>query len=168
MPSTYEKIATQTLGSASASITFTSIPQTYTDLVMIAELRSSDSRNGGQSVNFRFNGDSSGSYSKTGAYSVGSSQASFRQTNASVIELSCVMNGSPSGLFSQNIVNIMNYSNTTTFKVVPFRVNTEGYTSYESGIYRSTSAITSITLTEPSALNWVAGSSVTIYGIKAA
>jgi hypothetical protein len=167
MTATYERIATQTLSSTASSISFTSIPQTYTDLIMIAELRSSDSRNGGQSVNFRFNGDSSSNYSKTGMYSVGSSRASFRQTSASVIELSCVMNGSASGLFSQNIVNIMNYSNTSIFKTVPFRVNTEGYTSVEIGLYRSTSAITSITITEPSALNWVAGSSVTIYGIKA-
>lgn len=170
MPATYEPIATTTLSSPAASISFSSIPQTYTDLVVIANLRSSDSRSGGQSVVFRMNGDSGNNYSKTGVYGSGSSVASFRQSNVSCIELSCTMNGTTAGVYAQNITNVMGYSSTNTFKSVLSRINTEtaGYVSAEIGLYRSTSAITSMSFTEPSGLNWVTGCSVTIYGIKAA
>lgn len=168
MPATYEPIATTTLTSPAASISFSSIPQTYTDLFMVANLRSSDPRSGGQSVNLRLNGDSGTNYSKTGVYGSSTSVGSFRQTNAGVIELSCTMNGTAAGVFAQNRVNIMNYSNANVFKTVLYRVDTEIYASGEIALYRSTSAITSITLTEPSSLNWVTGCSVTLYGIKAA
>lgn len=168
MPATYEPIATVTASGSSSTIDFTSIPSTYTDLRLIANVRSADSRSGYQSVSFSYNGSTSSLYSGTIVYGSGSSTLSYRQA-AIVFEGLCSMNGLTSGIFLPNILDIMNYSNTTTFKPTLISMGGAGLGVYKQvAVYRSTAAISSIKIAEPSALNWVAGSTATLYGIKAA
>ena len=62
MPNTYEPIATNTLGSAASSVTFSSIPSTYTDLIVVMNYANST---GLADVFFRFNGDTGSNYSDT-------------------------------------------------------------------------------------------------------
>jgi hypothetical protein len=63
---TYEAIATQTLGSAAASVTFSSIPGTYTDLVIVCTpLRVTA---GAEELVFQFNSDTGSNYSINNSY----------------------------------------------------------------------------------------------------
>jgi hypothetical protein len=160
MPSTYTPIATTTLTSSSASVTFSSIPQTYTDLVVVMNAIVNVSP---AFHNTSFNGDTATNYSTTWIVGDGSSAASARQANNSVI---AGFAANPEALY---ILNIMNYSNTTTFKSTLARtsnVNTS-ISAALVGLYRSTSAINSITIAG-SNNNYSAGTTATLYGIKAA
>lgn len=157
MPKTYEPIQTQTVGTAVATVTFSSIPQTYTDLVLVANLIDSN----GFSV-MRFNSDSGSNYSRTWMYGNGTSAGSSRGTNISGLDLKAASSGSE---YPVDIVHLMNYSNTTTYKTCLIR---QSYASNEvalyAGLWRNTAAITTITVTN----NISAGSTFTLYGVKAA
>jgi hypothetical protein len=75
---TYEAIATQTLGSAAASVTFSSIPGTYTDLVVVI---AGTLTTGSDNVSFQLNGDSGANYSVTVLTGDGSTASSGRASN---------------------------------------------------------------------------------------
>ena len=77
--STYTPIATNTLGSAQASVTFSSISGSYTDLVLIINAGTSDASE--QDCLIRVNGDTGSNYSATYMYGTGSSAASGRNAN---------------------------------------------------------------------------------------
>ena len=163
MPATYENIATTTLGSNQASVTiFSSIPSTYTDLVLVGEFTSSTLIFGG--VWLRFNGDSGTNYSITQVEGDGSSASSYRQSNSSRMEIGYNgVNGR-----QMLITNIMNYANTTTNKTSLSRYgNASNVTRASVGLWRSTSAITSITIGVDNQ-QIASGSIFTLYGIKAA
>ena len=160
MPSTYEPIATTTLGSASSSVTFSSISGAYTDLVLIVN---SARTTGNDSVSLEFNGDTGTNYSRTILYGTGSAAASYREANSSIIEI-----GIQDASNSTNIFNIMNYSNTTTYKTVLARANaTTVRVQAGVGLWRSTSAITSIKLATGGS-TFISGSTFTLYGVKSA
>ncbi len=166
MPTTtYDLIGTATATGSSPTLLVSGIPSTYTHLYLIANLRSSDSRTGGQSASLYFNNDTGGNYAKVGF----SNGASFAQTNASAIELSCAMNGNTSGSFWQNEALIVQYKNTGMYKNVSIRSGTYDTggndVAIQFGHWRNTNAISSVYIGEPSNLNWVAGSQVSIYGI---
>lgn len=175
MASTYEKIATTTLGSAVASVSFTSISGTYTDLVIIANVQG---QSNGCNMQIWFNGDgSSTNYSNTVLYSTGSVAASGRTSNQAKINFG-TNGGMPfanANQFGINIYNIQNYSNTTTYKTLlgTSRSPSGGYTGAVEfdlavGMWRNTAAITSINIGVDNSKTMQIGSSFTIYGIKAA
>ena len=166
MPATYEPISTQTLGTAVASVTFGSIPATYTDLVLIAN--SSTTTVGSSEINkMTFNSDTGTNYSTTTLAGDGSSASSFRATSQAYIRAGRnTANGD--SYFVPNKIQIMNYANTTTYKTaIAQGPEANAYLETEVGLWRSTSAITSITLTAGSN-NYKVGSTFTLYGIKAA
>ena len=158
--STYEPIATTTLGSASAGVTFSSIPQTYTDLVIVVD---GNTTSGPTDNNMQFNGDTSSNYTITGLYGDGSTAASFRSA-ATNMEVGGIHWASGRG---NRIVNIMNYSNATTYKTILSRVASCTLIQARVGLWRSTSAITSIYVFV-GASTYTAGTSFTLYGIAAA
>lgn len=159
MPATYEPIATTTLGSAQSSIAFSSIPGTYTDLVLVSNFTGSG---GDFNALLTFNSDTGSNYSETVIYGNGSSAASGRQTSATSIR-----SGYNNAERTINRINIMNYSNSTTNKTVLIRWDSGGYTDLRVGLWRSTNAITSLSLTT-NQNNFASGSTFTLYGIKAA
>lgn len=163
MAATYEPIATQTLGSAAATVTFSSIPGTYTDLVLIIDSVASASTN---NMDIQFNGDTGSNYSRTKLTGDGASATSSRTTSQTSIRLTgdgIVTTGK-----SNHLVQIMNYSNTTTYKTLLARANNAAYgLDAVVGLYRSTSAITSLLL-DLTAANFATGSTFTLYGIAAA
>jgi hypothetical protein len=164
MPSTYEPIATQTLGSAAASVTFSSISGAYTDLLLVSNIGASS---GGQDYRIQFNGDTGNNYSTTVLYSTASSAISARSSNAAFIYLDYVglTASSVQGLYT---TNIMNYANTTTYKTVLNRcADGSNASEAEVGLWRNTAAITSIVVAM-TAGNLITGSTFTLYGIKAA
>jgi hypothetical protein len=164
MPQTYEPIATTTLGSTATTVSFTSIPGTYTDLVLVTSIKAATTDT---NQFMRFNSDSSTNYSQTNLYGTGTSALSFQQSSQD--KINSVLSGYL--VTSQNspgIYNIMNYSNTTTFKTMISRFNNSSVIAQaEVSLYRSTSAITSIEIfTTPD--SFAVGSTLTLYGIKAA
>ena len=155
--STYTPIATTTLGSAAASYTFSSIPSTYTDLVLIINPNSTV-----DNMNFRFNGDTGTNYSNTWLFGDGSSASSTRGTNRTTIA------GTVSSGLEIVRFQIMNYSNTTTYKSTLNRPDdAANYVGANVGLWRSTAAINSVTILAGSG-NIPAGAMLTLYGIAAA
>jgi hypothetical protein len=155
---TYVALQTQTLTTAVSVVTFNSFSG-YTDLVLVTAGTASTSGAGW----LTFNGDSpsSGSnYSNTSLYGDGSSAGSYRRTSQSRINDSLYY-----GTQCNNIFHIMNYANTTTNKTVLLRSNYPGgELNATVGLYLSTSAITTLTLTH-SGGNFSVGSTFTLYGI---
>ena len=164
MTATYEKIATTTLGSA-GTVTFNSIPGTYTDIVLISSAKNSSGSGGTYQI--VLNSDTGSNYSATYMSGNGSTATSGRFTNNTVAYVSRSASSSGSE-FSPGIVHFMNYSNTTTYKTLLNRGNETGdATTAFVNLWRSTSAITSINLQQPGGGNFAAGSNFTLYGIKA-
>ena len=162
MAITYEPIATTTLGSATNTVTFSSIPGTYTDLILIVDAIRDTGTSDDHLV--RFNGDTGNNYSRVYLYGDGSTASGGEQTNANAAYL-IYLNSSVRGVPQ---LHIMNYSNSTTYKTVLQRQNLPGtVTAINCASWRSNSAITSITITTP-ANNFASTSTFTLYGIKAA
>jgi hypothetical protein len=167
MPATYEPIATTTLGSAQSSVTFSSISGSYTDLILVYD--GTRSATGNSYIGMRFNSDSGTNYSYTTLYGDGTSAGSGRGSNSNYLYTE---QGDPVNTTQNNkILQFMNYSNTTTNKTVLMRSNNAGReVASIVGLWRSTAAITSISLTllGGTTPNWATGSTFTLYGIKAA
>lgn len=163
MPSTYDKIATYTVPSATTSYTFSSIPSTYTDIVIVAAGTISSSA---PSTSIRFNSDTGSNYSHTYLTGDGSSATSSRASNQT--SMLVTYNGAISSAPNTNILQVMNYSNTTTNKTVLSRASQAQYgTDAIVGLWRSISAINSITFIT-GGTGFAIGSTFTLYGIKAA
>lgn len=166
MPATYEPIQTTTLGSNQATVTLSSIPSTYTDIILV--FNGSNSA-GNDSYLVYMNGDTSALYSATYLEGDGSTAYSSRWSNRSDIPVA--RGASSTAGADMVIVQFQNYANTSVHKSVLSRYslgNTIGArTSATVGLYRSTSAISSISIKGGSG-NIVTGSTFTLYGIKAA
>jgi hypothetical protein len=169
MPSTYEPIATTTLGSATSAVNFTSIPSSYTDLILVCNVVSFSST-GNVITAYLGNGsyDTGTNYSFTNIRGDGSSAASSRQSSTSLgaaLFASTVGNGTGAAAI---ITHFQNYSNTTTFKTILSRGSQAG-TLVDSNVslWRSTVAINQIQVNSGVA-SMATGSTFTLYGIKAA
>lgn len=161
--STYTPIATTTLGSPTASYTFSSIPSTYTDLVLII---GGSNVSGDQGIVTQVgNGsiDTGSNYSTTYLLGNGSSASSGRASNDTSI-IAGRMDANP----STSIIHYMNYSNTTTYKTVLGRGNDGTYVIQHVGLWRNTAAINTIKVYNLSSVNFAAGTVITLYGIAAA
>jgi hypothetical protein len=166
--STYEKVLTYTAPSAQTSYTFSTIPSTYTDLVLVMSYSLSV---GGSSTFMRFNGDTASNYSDTYLINSGSSAASSRDSSSSNgIRFAGVSSGTGAGAMRSTIASIQNYSNATTYKTVLSR-DSQAADEVASvvGLWRGTpAAITSIYLWSGGGASFNTGATFTLYGIKAA
>jgi hypothetical protein len=165
MPSTYEPIATTTLGSANSTITFSSIPSTYTDLrlVLIPTVTSS-----GLNTFLRFNSDTGSNYSFTQMSGNGSSATSAQNTNNT--QLNFNLAGPDTSIPTLYTFDIFSYSGSTNKTLLISESsdkNGSGATMRRVGLWRNTSAINSINLITDST-TWKIGTIATLYGIKAA
>lgn len=159
--STYTSIATTTLGSAAANVTFNSFSG-YTDLVLVFNGKCTST--GGWNLFLQFNGDTGTNYSATSMYGDGSNAASGRGSGNAAVGGYFVDGTNPGTV----IVNIMNYSNSSTNKTIIGRGSNTGVgTDARVGLWRNTAAITSM-LIYSNGGNWQAGSTFTLYGITAA
>jgi len=164
---TYTPIGTTTLSTASSTVTFSSIPGTYTDLVLVVSGKSTVA--GVQDgLAIRVNSDSGANYSATYMRGDGTSALSSRNTGDTYYRLAANAMGGSSGSFAATLVHFMNYSNTTTFKTILARSNNAGSgTDAVTGLWRNTAAITSVICVGYNG-NLDTGSTFTLYGIAAA
>jgi len=161
MPRTYEPITTQTLGSNQATITLSAIPQTYTDLIIVANGASTS----GGSMIAKFNSDSGTNFSTTYMYGDGSSAVAGNNANRTGID------GPRNGIGSQGggVMQVNNYSNTTTHKtMISGQFGQDQIAWFSVGVWRNTAAITTISFTDESSGSFTTGFTITLYGIKAA
>jgi hypothetical protein len=164
MPSTYEPIATTTLGSAAASITFSSIPATYTDLRLVFVGK----RDGATSnyVVVNVNGDTGTNYSDTQLNGNGSSATSTRNSTATAWYCGTVATIETNSAFFS--LDVFSYAG-STFKTALSTFNNDrngsGGVQYNVNLWRSTAAINSIKV-DASSGNYATGTTATLYGIK--
>jgi hypothetical protein len=165
MATTYEPIATTTLGSAAATIDFTSISSAYTDLrlVIVGKYTSA-----GGNTRITFNSDTASNYSSTRIAGDGTSASSDRLTNQTFQRLN--FDGNSTTIPDLLTVDIFSYAG-STFKT-SLITSTEDKNGSGSvirivGLYRSATAISSITISLSSS-TFASGTTATLYGIKAA
>jgi hypothetical protein len=165
MPNTYDPIATQTLGSSAATVTFSSIPQTYTDLVVVLNATSSTTANS----YVRLNGDSGTNYSWTAFYGDGAAVGADKANNTANGVLMDYYGYPTATVRNAVVMQFSNYSNTTANKTILSRANqaSSGVDAIIS-MWRNTAAITSLTFRFTGSQTWSTGSTFTLYGIKAA
>ena len=169
MASTYTPIATATLNGTTTGVAFSSIPQGYTDLIIVATARSAGASDTWNTyIKESTYGYSTTDYSYTRLYGNGSSASSNRTSNAGnwAGEEICP-SGQPSDARSTHIWQINNYSNTTTYKTMIYRGNVASdLVSAQVGLWRKTDAVTQIGFYSGVAANLTG--TITLYGIKAA
>ena len=159
---TYTPIATTTLGSTSTDVEFNTISSSYTDLILVIDGKDTTST---YSPYIQFNGDTTTNYSITNLYGTGSAAASSRSSSTSTPYL-----GSLGTSRGNMIIQIQNYSNTTTYKTALVRINAADFRTYASVVlWRKTpEAINRINIKVESGGNFAIGSTFTLYGITAA
>ena len=157
---TYKPIQSIVLGSDTSSVTFSNIPQDYSDLIIsITGTTTTASDNNYMQYNY----DTSSLYSTTYAGGDGSTPSSGRQTGQNKILLDGPAFWS-TDQGNKKTIHIQNYSNTTVFKTNLTRAVSTVGSDMSVGLYRSTSAITSIVfLTD---VSFASGSTFDLYGIK--
>ena len=168
MAKTYEPISTTTLATATGTVTFSSVPQTYTDLVLVTVFATATIN---EDLAVRFNSDTGSNYSRTHLRGNGSTASSSTATSQNLLLLDVDSSGSTLNTGLQTVTHFMNYANTSIQKSVLSRSGTLGGsytgTSLIAGLWRDTTAISTIGLFCTSG-NFVSGSTFTLYGIKAA
>jgi hypothetical protein len=162
---TYTPLATVTLGSSASSVTFSSIPATYRDLILVcSEMKTTSST---ASVFMRFNGATS-DYSTVLMRGNGSDTVS--SNNGGVTDrLFATASAEPTTSNASNaIVQIMDYSATDKHKTILSRSNNASdATEANAGRYASTTAITSVQVGMDLGLSFATGSRFDIYGVIA-
>ena len=160
MASTYDKIASATGTGSAGDITFSIIPSTYTDLVLVANIFTTANAN----QTFKVNGSSSG-YSNTWITGNGSTAVSSRNSsNNSLTTQVNIFAGSTEPAFT--VMQFMNYANTSTYKTVLSRTSRASQaTEAFVGLWSNTAAISSIVI---SGGTFTTNAVFTLYGIKAA
>ena len=161
MAATYEAIATQTVSGTPTSVSFTSIAGTWTDLRLVTSAKTAAAA----AILIQYNGDTGSNYSTTFLYGDGSSAGSGRQSGSSSITTNTRPNSAANMVLK---VDIMNYSNSSTYKTCLIRTD-DASSGVEAnvGLWRSTSAITRVDILS-SGSTFSSGTVFTLYGIKAA
>jgi hypothetical protein len=165
MASTYEPIATTTVSVATSSITFSSIPSTYTDLRIVM---SNVTVSAGGNISLKFSA-TNGIYSQTNLYGNGSAVTSDRISNFDYFTTTQGLAPSltvPS-FYTFDVFSYAGSTNKTCLMTSSQDRNGSGDIEQNVGLWRNTAAISSIILSITSGTLLV-GTSATIYGIKAA
>jgi hypothetical protein len=165
MAQTYEAISTTTLGSDQSTISLTSIPATYTDLVCVCVGFGSG---GGGSIRVQANSDTANNYNTNYVYGTGSGASVPAKTgNTAGCFMGRIMTNSTD--MGGGYFHIMNYASSVYGKsMIGQSFASAPIIWYSIGTWRSTAAITRLDLTVESGYPFASGFQVTLYGIKAA
>lgn len=163
MANTYEPIASQTFSNV-ASVTFSGISGSFTDLVLQGYLYGAS---GNGTASFRVGSstiDTGSNYSETELYGLGSSVGSQRLSSQTSISI-----GRATGVGSSDPyivrVDLMSYSNTNAYKTFIFDMGSAGLGAISQvGLWRSTSPIDNVRVSM--AINFTG--TLSLYGIRAA
>lgn len=165
----YTLISKQILNSNVNTLNFTSIPQTYKDLIILASARSSGVALA-IGIEITFNNISSG-YSERLTYALGSSAGSTsRSTSFIGWSIDAAGDNTLSGLYGSSEVYISNYSSNLNKNISSNLIDENNGNSFNAylneAMWSNSSAITSIQLKDGSGMSILSGSSFYLYGIK--
>jgi len=157
---TYTALATVTLGTATASVTFSSIPATYRDLILVF----AGTRTGSNNVNFRFNSDTGTNYSWVVANGNGSTTLSVAETLSFI----------PTGYYDiatnaqMNVIfQVMDYSATDKHKTSLSRSSQAGAgVAMAASRWANTAAVTTVQIYAGNN-DFGSGSVFSLYGVIA-
>jgi hypothetical protein len=168
MAPTYELIASNTLGSNAATVTFSAIPATYTDLIIKCSIRT-NLNFADLSANITLNNDTASNYSRINLRGNGTAAASGISSNTSAIAVPNAIGGGTAitaDTFNNMEIYVPNYTASTNKPVSIYVANendaTTAHLIAQASLWRDTAAITSIELE----VNAITGSSFFLYGIK--
>lgn len=167
MANTHKFIQTITVGAGgTASIEFTSIPQTYTDLLIVYSARSSRAAVG-DDIYIRFNGLSTNLLSRA-FYGSGSATSAFSDASVAYIGYASG-DTSTASVFGSGNIYIPNYTGSTNKSISGDAVSENNATAatalFATGLWSSTAAITQVTIYCANG-NWKQYSSASLYGIS--
>lgn len=165
-----EPIATVLVGASGSNvITFSDIPQTYKHLQIRAIARD----NGGSGEDdyaIRLNGDTGTNYAYHYLMGNGVSASTSAGTSSSRIMALRLSTAVQNDGFGGLIVDILDYANTNKYKTVRalggYEVNSSGTIALSSGLWMNTDAVTSISIRNDRAVNFLQNSRFSLYGIK--
>jgi hypothetical protein len=165
-PGDFESIATTTLTTAAATITFSSIPQTYSHLQLRYIARNDTST---YFVRIRFNGSTT---TTDYVYHVLNGSGSAVTVGHENDGMYAPRQSTTANIFGAGVVDILDYTNTNKYKTIRglggYDANGSGDVDFLSGFYKAnTSAITSIEITVVAG-NYTQYSQFALYGIRSA
>jgi hypothetical protein len=170
LQNSYESLQTVTVGSGGASsISFTSIPSGYQHL-QVRYIGALNSGSQGHTINF--NSDTGSNYAFHSLQGTGSAAvASYNGTSVTTASIGYVApNTAPAGSMGAGVIDVLDYLNSNKYKTVRALTGTDqngsGLTGIYSGLWMSTSAITSLTLTPQSGSSYIQYSTFALYGVK--
>jgi hypothetical protein len=172
MPTTYTLISSNVLASSAASVTFSSIPATYTDLVVRISARTDRSATS-DSTKMTINSDNTTIYSFTRLRGDGTNASSNRNTGNTTVSIeSTDGNTATSNTFDSTEIYIPNYLSTVNKPISSVIMREDNsvaattYNSVQAHLYRNTSAITSLSFAPSNGPNYLSTSSFYLYGIS--
>jgi len=164
----YESIATTTLGTTASSITFSSIPATYTHLQIRLSAQSSLS----QDIFYQLNGDTGTNYTRHYIYGSGASAAAGSSLTVNSGSLGYVSANTDTNIFGTAVFDLLDYANTNKYKtsrsLTGYDNNGAGLLVLYSGLWQNTAAVTSISIFPNSSGLFQTYTKAALYGIKGA
>lgn len=159
----YELISTTVLGSSAASVTFSGLGTSaaaykHLQIRYVANGDSASYRN-----RMRLNGDTATNYATHLLFGTGSAVNSAAGTSTTEMALSSGAN--TANVFNAGVVDLLDFQNVSKNKTMRALVGSNGEVALTSGVWLSTSAVTSMSL-RPDAGNFVTGSRFSLYGLK--
>ena len=164
-------ISSQTLASSAATVTFSSIPATYTDLVLRVSVRSDNSSTNSKDLMVTLNNDTASNYSRTSLDANASAVSTTRQTTTRILTPDIVTTAlNTANTFGVTDIYIPLYGVSQNKQVSVFGAkeqndNLYAYINSGAGLWRNTATITSVEIFLSSA-NFVSGSTFYLYGIS--
>lgn len=161
----YESIATVSLNTTQASVEFTGISGSYTHLQLRILQRSTTPNN----TMMQYNSDTGSNYNWHELFGEGANAAAGNSAGSTTSMKATYLENIAAGVVGVGVIDILDYADTNKYKTMRgfagSDANGSGYVLFRSGLWRSTSAITSIKLT-PATGSWDQYSSIALYGVK--
>jgi hypothetical protein len=171
----YESIATLNGTGSSTTITFSSIPSTYTHLQIRGVMKNTQNTNFEDNLDLRINGDTGTNYANhflRGNGSAAAASGAASNDKYSPVAYFPYLGKGTSATMGTVIIDILDYASTSKYKTMRatggYDNNGDGFITVTSGLWLNTAAITSISLIGGSAYNWQTTTTFALYGIKAA
>jgi hypothetical protein len=164
-----EPIATNLLSSATATVTFSNIPQGYKHLQIRFISRNTVV---GDQLGMQFNSDGGSNYARHELSGFGSSANSYASTSQiQIIGIGFeAYSTNTAGIFGAGVIDILDYANTSKYKTVRsftgYDFNTGGGVGLVSGLWMNAAPITSIAMNQQNSGNFAINSRFSLYGIK--
>jgi hypothetical protein len=173
MAATYNLISSQVLGSTASTVTFSSIPQTYSDLKLVYSYRDSNSSGVGIGNQYAYFNTQTGTlFSYICLYAYASSAGGTKNSNYGwlTFDLQPQTNGSTANTFDSGELYIPNYTSSSSIQTLSLSTSESNTTTVAitalAQLYRGSAPITSITLGTNGSDNYLTNSSFYLYGIK--